>query len=263
MISPRDPWRRFPFLDHDGPIPIAHRGGAAVAPENTMRAFAHAVSLGYRYIETDVHVTSDGVALAFHDHVLDRVTDRVGVVAEMSWSEISGARVAGTDEIVRLEDLLHALPHCRVNLDPKHDAAVEPLVDVVRRAGAIDRVCVGSFSDRRTATVRRLLGERLAVSAGPRSVARLRLASWGWPSAALPVACLQVPLRLRGIPLVDHRFVVEAHRRGLAVQVWTIDEPTEMHRLLDLGVDGIMTDQPAVLRAVLVERGQWTEAPTS
>jgi glycerophosphoryl diester phosphodiesterase len=254
-------WRRFPFLDHDGPIPIAHRGGAAAAPENTMRAFAHAVSLGYRYLETDVHVTADGVALAFHDHVLDRVTDRVGVVANLSWPDIASARVAGTDEIVRLSDLLEAFPDCLLNLDPKHDAAVPALAEAVRRAGAIDRVCVGSFSDERIATVRSLLGENLAVSAGPRAVARLRLASLGVPVKAIRAACVQVPTHVRGVRVVDRRFVSEAHRRGLAVHVWTIDEPTEMVRLLELGVDGIMTDQPAVLRQVLVERGQWSETP--
>lgn len=262
MNSPGRPRPVHPFLDHPGPIAFAHRGGAGDAPENTLAAFAAAVRLGYRYLETDVHATADGILVAFHDERLDRVTDRRGLVAELPWAEVARARVAGREPIPRLEELLEAWPQVRVNLDPKHDAAVEPLVVVLRRPGVLERVCVGSFSGPRLARLRAALGPGLCTSLGPRGVAGLRLDSWGAPGAGALVRgegadCVQVPVRRGIVPLVDRRFILAAHRRGLPVHVWTVNEPAEMVRLLDLGVDGLMTDRPALLREVLMARGQW------
>jgi glycerophosphoryl diester phosphodiesterase len=250
---------RHPYLDWPGPIPFAHRGGAGDWPENTMPAFEGAVALGYHYVETDVHATSDGVLLAFHDDVLDRVTDRAGTIAELPWSVVREAKVAGREPIPRFEDLLGAWPDLRVNVDPKHDAAVAPLADALRRAGALDRVCVGSFSDARLTRLRRELGPGLCTALTRKATARLRAASIAGGRLAGRIAglCAQVPVAYRGVPLVDARFVTTAHAREVQVHVWTIDEEEEMHRLLDLGVDGIMTDRPAVLRAVLEARGQW------
>ncbi len=250
---------RWPFLDHPGPLAFAHRGGASDEPENTMPAFARAVELGYRYVETDVHVTADGVLLAFHDDVLDRVTDRTGVVADLPWSEVAAARVDGTEPIPLLEDLLGTWPDLRVNIDPKHDGAVDALAEVIVRSGAIDRVCVGSFSDRRLARLRRRLGERLCWSHGPAGIARARVGSLGVPVGRLGAAWVQVPVRQGRVTIVDERFVHFVHHRGLQLHVWTIDDEDEMDHLLDLGVDGIMTDRPAVLRGVLERRGSWVD----
>ena len=248
------------FLDHPGPLAIAHRGGAGDWPENTMPAFAGAVALGYRYVETDVHVTSDGVVLAFHDDRLDRVTDRTGAIAELPYAEVARARVDGVEPIPLLEELLGTWPELRVNIDPKHDEVVEPLATVLRRTGATERVCVGAFSDRRLARLRAMLGPGLCTSLGPAAVARLRAASLGLGRVEPDGCCVQVPPRAKGLPLVDRRFVAAAHEAGLDVHVWTIDEPVEMRALLDLGVDGIMTDRPSVLREVLVARGEWHPA---
>lgn len=246
------------YLDHPGPIAFAHRGGAGDLPENTMSAFQRAVDLGYRYLETDVHVTADGVVVAFHDDVLDRVTDRRGRIADLPWSQVSSAVVGDDERVPLLEDVLGTWPQVRVNIDPKHDASVRPLVEALRRTQAFDRVCVAAFSDRRLALVRRLTGHQVCTALGPRDIGRLRVAGWG---AALtgPIAgaCVQIPVRHGGVVLADRRFVAAAHRRGLPVHVWTIDDPADMAWLLDLGVDGIMTDRPAVLREVLEARGQW------
>ena len=249
----------FAFLDWSVPIPFAHRGGASEAPENTMPAFEHAVRLGYRYIETDVHVTSDGELLAFHDDVLDRVTDGTGRIDALPWSVVQKAKVDGREPIPRFEELLGTWPDVRVNIDPKHDGAVDALVSVLRKCDALDRVCIGAFSDKRLARVRRLLGPGVCTSLGPRNIAKLRSASFGVPVGRLPAPCAQVPTGARGVTLVDDRFVKTAHARGIKVHVWTIDDAAEMSRLLDLGVDGIMTDRPAVLREVLEARGQWVE----
>jgi glycerophosphoryl diester phosphodiesterase len=224
-----------------------------------MPAFEHAVRLGYRYIETDVHVTADGVLLAFHDDVLDRMTDRRGRIDTLPWSEVQHAKVDGREPIPLFEDLLGTFPDIRVNIDPKHDDAVPALVDVLKRCNAIDRVCIGAFSDRRLSRVRTLLGHAACTSLGPRGIVRLRSASFGVPVGRFPAPCAQVPTDSKGITLVDARFVNEAHHRGMKIHVWTIDDRDEMIRLLDLGVDGIMTDRPAVLREVLESRGQWTD----
>jgi glycerophosphoryl diester phosphodiesterase len=249
----------FPFLHWPGPIPFAHRGGASEVPENTMPAFEHAVRLGYHYLETDAHVTADGVLVAFHDDRLDRVTDRTGVIAELPWSEVQHARVDGREPIPLLEDLLTAWPEVRVNIDPKHDGAAEPLAAAILRTQSVDRVCVGAFSDRRIAVVRALVGPALCTSMGPREVARLVSASRGLPGGGrLRSPCAQVPTQQGRVALVTPRFVDTAHRLGVQVHVWTIDDRAEMVRLLDLGVDGIMTDRPQVLKDVLAERGEWS-----
>jgi len=249
----------YPFLHWPGPIPFAHRGGASEVPENTMPAFEHAVRLGYRYLETDAHVTADGVLVAFHDDRLDRVTDRTGVIAELPWSEVQKARVDGREPIPLLEDLLTAWPDVRVNIDPKHDGAAAPLAAAIVRTQTVDRVCVGAFSDRRIAVVRSLVGPALCTSMGPREVAQLVSASRGLPGRGrLRSPCAQVPTHQGRVALVTKRFVDTAHRLGVQVHVWTIDDEPEMTRLLDLGVDGIMTDRPQVLKDVLAARDEWS-----
>jgi glycerophosphoryl diester phosphodiesterase len=247
---------KWAYLDHPGPIPLAHRGGAGDHPENTMLAFAHAVELGYRYIETDVHVTADGVLVAFHDEELDRVTDQTGKIRELRWSEVQRARVSG-EPIPTLAEILDTWPEIRVNIDMKHDSAVEPLIDVLRQAGAHDRVCVGAFDDRRLARFRNLSYDQVCTSMGPIAITRLRVASWGLPTGHVGGACTQVPVRRGPFPVADRKFIDTAHRRDIRVHIWTIDDAAEMERLLDLGVDGIMTDRPGVLKDVLVRRGAW------
>lgn len=247
----------FPFLDHPGPIPFAHRGGASEAPENTLPAFEHAVNLGFRYLETDVHVTADGVLVAFHDDRLDRVTDRTGVIRELPWSEVSKARVDGREPIPLLEDVLGTWPEVRVNIDPKADDSVDPLIEVIRRTGSVHRVCVGSFSDERIARVRAALGPELCTGMGPEELVGLIRAFEGEHVQFSSQAAQIPPADPKGRPLATPELVEVAHRFGIAVHVWTIDDPDEMHALLDIGVDGIMTDRPAVLRDVFEQRGHW------
>lgn len=248
----------WPFLDHDGPIPIAHRGGAAEGPENTMAAFAAAIDLGYRYVETDVHATRDEVLVAFHDEGLQRLSGRPEAIADLNWRDLKTIRVGGGHAIPRFEELLEAWPDLRIAVDPKHDQATTPLIGALQRADAVDRVCVGSFSGRRLALARRLGGPRLCTGLSPKEVGQLQAASAGLPVKVKAGACAQVPPSAKGVPLIHQRFVDAAHAQELAVHVWTIDDADEMHRLLDMGVDGIMTDRPTVLREVLIARGTWS-----
>jgi glycerophosphoryl diester phosphodiesterase len=245
-----------PYLDWDGPIPFAHRGGASDAPENTMPAFEYAVGLGYRYVETDVQVTADGVLVAFHDDDLSRACGRDGLISKMPWSEVRTALVRAEAPIPLLEDLLGTWPDLRVNIDCKSDAAVSALVAALRRTNALDRVCVGAFSDRRIRRLRAILGPGLCSALGPGGVAALRFGPQR-PQRAFGGQAAQVPIKHGRITVTDQRFVERAHRLGIHVHVWTVDEHAEIERLLDLGVDGIMTDRPAVLREVYERRGHW------
>ncbi|MEX2250173.1 MAG: glycerophosphodiester phosphodiesterase [Parvibaculum sp.] len=253
---------KYPYLEHDGLLAFAHRGGAGSWPENTMPAFQGAVDLGYRYIETDVHATRDGVLLAFHDDRLDRVTDRTGVIAEMDYVDVKAARVDGREPIPLMADLLSTWPEIRINIDPKRDNAAGPLVRLLKEMKAVDRVCVNSFSGKRTAAIRAALGAGLCTGMGPLSTARLRFSSWsgllGFIWGSFDEGCAQLPLARSGIRLIDRALIDRAHELGLQVHVWTIDDPAEMRRLADLGVDGLMTDEPAVLKTVLIERGLWS-----
>lgn len=223
-----------------------------------MPAFQRAIDLGYTYLETDVHVTVDGVVVAFHDDDLLRTCGRPGKISQLPWSEVATARVDGREPIPRLDELLAAWPQARVNIDCKADAAAMPLADVLDDAQALDRVCVAAFSDRRLVRLRRRLGPRACTALGPADLAALRLLGRR-PRTALAA---QVPpathVRRRTFPVVNERFLQRAHHWGVHVHVWTIDDPGEMRQLLDLGVDGVMTDRPAVLRDVLVERGEWS-----
>ncbi|MFF2719467.1 glycerophosphodiester phosphodiesterase [Streptomyces sp. NPDC058011] len=250
---------RHPYLDHATPLAFAHRGGAADGVENTAAAFRRAAAAGYRYFETDVHTTADGRLVAFHDATLDRVTDARGRISALPWSEVRRARIGGTEPLPLFEELLEEFPDARWNVDLKAEPALEPLLELIRRADAWDRVCVGSFSEARVARAHRLAGPRLATSYGVRGVLGLRLRSYGIPAALRAGAvCAQVPERQNGIPVADARFVRTAHALGLQVHVWTVNEPERMTALLDLGVDGIMTDHIETLRTVLSERGAWS-----
>lgn len=246
------------FLDIEPPHAFAHRGFAPDGGENSMPAFERAVALGYRYLETDVRVTADGVALAFHDARLDRVTDRSGRIADLPWSQVRHARIAGREPIPLLTDLLTAWPDVRVNIDVKAENTIGPTVEAIRRAGAVGRVCVGAFSTRRIEAVRRALGPELCTSLGPRAALRLRMPGAQRPRRTpLSGWCAQVPARIGRRIFVDARYLAAAHAHGLAVHAWTVNDEAEMVRLLDLGVDGIMTDRADVLRDLLVARGQW------
>ena len=250
------------FLDDAAPIAMAHRGFAAGGDENSMAAFARAIELGYRYVETDVRVTADGVALAFHDARLDRVTDRCGRIDTLSWGTVRQARIAGREPIPRLDDVLAAWPDVRVNIDVKSDAGIDPTVEAIRRTDALSRVCVAAFSTRRIAAVRGRLGPALCTALGPREALGL---PWRPPARPGRFAgrCAQVPARIGVRRLVDARYVAAAHRAGAVVHVWTVNERATMVRLLDAGVDGIITDAAATLRDVLIERGQWPARRTS
>lgn len=249
-----------PFLQGPRPRAFAHRGwhsGDLDGMENSLSAFRRAVDEGYRYIETDVHATADGVVVMHHDEHLDRTTDGRGAIRRLPFSAVGSARIAGREPVCRFDEALEELPEALFNVDVKAEEAVEPVLEVLRRQRAWDRVCLASFDDGRLRRLRRGGGPQLLTSMGPRSVAALWAASrpgGSWLRRAVGGQAAQVPPVHGRIRVVDRRFVRTAHRWGWEVHAWTVDDADEMHRLLDLGVDGLVTDRPAVLRDVLDER---------
>lgn len=243
---------------------LAHRGGFSpgVPPklENTLQAFVAAHTLGFRYLETDVHATQDGQLIAFHDDRLDRVTDATGLIADLPYAEVSRARIGGSEPIPTLGELLEALPEARFNIDIKHPGAVDPLVTALRVHDAADRVCVGSFTTRSITSFRQATGGRVATAASPVEVAAYAVPGVRrcWPLAA---AAFQMPMQVPGtaLPLLTPGLIAAAHARGARVHVWMINDRATMERLLDLGVDGIVSDDLVTLKDVAISRGLWED----
>jgi glycerophosphoryl diester phosphodiesterase len=246
---------------------IAHRGGAGhpdlVGKENTLAAFSHAVSLGYRYIETDVHATRDNQVVVFHDADLARVTDGRGAIADYSLTEVNRLRVGGSEPIPTLDEVFETFPDTCFNIDIKHPHAITPLVKTIERHRVQDRVCVASFSVERVRAFRRLMGRRV-----PTSVSTIGVVWNGYVPVLpgllnSPGVAIQIPVThrigKRQLPVLTPRLLRHAHMAGKVVDVWTVDDPLEMHRLLDMGVDGIVSDRTDLLKQVFTERGIWED----
>jgi glycerophosphoryl diester phosphodiesterase len=249
------------FLDHPRPLAFAHRGGPAQFPENSWKAFEHAVGLGYEYLETDARATADGTVVAFHDKTLDRATDAIGAIAELTAAQVAAARIRGSEPIPVLADLLMAWPEIRFNIDVKDEPAVGPLVEVLRATNSWDRICITSFSGRRLQATRQLLPRPVCMATSPAAIGVIRA---GTPASVLSARFARQYVRCAQIPiwLATSQFIRRAHAAGLQVHVWTVNDPVVMASILDLGADGIMTDDTQTLRDLLVSRGQWTATNT-
>nr|WP_205163977.1 glycerophosphodiester phosphodiesterase [Arthrobacter roseus] len=254
---------------------MAHRGYSQAGHENSMAAFAAAVELGYGFVETDVNTTADGVLMAFHDDVLDRVTDGTGRIADYTREELRSIRIGGMEPIPTLEEILVRWPELRLNVDVKDEAAAVLLAELMHQHQACERVLVASFSDRRRLKTLRTL-RRLRKERGLNSQGAVASSPGYWVMAAVVllgrlglarmiarmarIQCVQVPLTYKGMRVVTAGFVRRCHRAGLQVHVWTINDSSCMNELLDIGVDGILTDRADILAGVMRERGNWPQA---
>lgn len=260
---------RHPYLDGPYPRAYAHRGwhiGELAGLENTLVAFRRAVDEGFGYLELDVHASADGVAVVHHDATLDRTTDGAGSISAQPAAALTQVKVRGREPIPLLEEVLTELPHTRITIELKSDAAVDPVLAVLERTDAWHRVCMGGFTGRWLARSRTGAGPRLLTSMAQGSAVGLRSRAWldalPWPLSRLPSPPVRgevahVPRRFGAITVVDAGFVRSAHAVGHEVHVWTVDDPVEMAELLGMGVDGLLSDRPDLLRALLQERGQW------
>lgn len=255
------------------PVAIAHRGSRVLWPENTDTSFQKAYDLGYRHFETDLHMTADGVLVCFHDPTVDRTTNSSGRVEDFTLEQVqaldAGHRHATPEgftyrdigvQVPTFEWLLKTFPDVSVVVDLKSAGLGEPLAVLIDDLGAHDRLVVGSFSDDRLAEFRDLTGGRVPTSVGATMARMWVLASRVGRGAGGEASALQLPTHVRGVRVVDERLVDAAHHAGLQVHVWTVNTITEMVRLLDMGVDGLITDRPDRLKDLLVERGEWVAA---
>ncbi|MEZ2390907.1 glycerophosphodiester phosphodiesterase [bacterium RCC_150] len=253
------------FVRPDGrtvPLAFAHRGYSRDGLENSASAFKAALDLGFTHVETDARTTRDGVVLLIHDETLDRVTDGHGPISGLSAAQVAKAQIGGREAIPLLEEVLTAFPQAKFNIDVKDRRAVRGVAGVIEKLGAHDRVLIASFSDRRRRRVLRLLSRRTASSAGVICTAAFALLGPLLPAPWLrkllsDVDAFQVPVNYGHVMVATPGFVRRAHRLGMQVHVWTINDPAEMGRLLDMGVDGVVTDRADLLKEVLLARNQW------
>jgi glycerophosphoryl diester phosphodiesterase len=262
---------RHPYLDGPFPRAYAHRGWHVddlQGCENTLAAFRRAVDEGFGYLEMDVHASADGVPVVHHDPMLDRTTDGTGPIRARSAAALAGVRVRGREPLSLLEHVLTELPDTRITIELKSDPVVEPVLEVLERTDSWHRVCLGSYHDGRLRRARVAAGPRLCTSMAQGAAVGLRTRAWldglpaplrHLPALPFPGELAQLPRRFGPLTVVDGALLRAAHARGREVHVWTVDAPAEMVALLDLGVDGLLSDRPDVLRDVLHARGAWQD----
>ncbi|MBT5663309.1 MAG: glycerophosphodiester phosphodiesterase [Alphaproteobacteria bacterium] len=238
-------------------LAFAHRGGNEFAPENSFRAFKSAVDIGYKYLETDVHLTKDGFLIAFHDDTLDRVTDKSGLIRDLTLSEIKKAKIAGTDEIPLLSELLNSFTDCFFNIDCKVDETVQPLINLINNKDFINRVCIGSFSQKRINFIRKSLGKDVKTSMGPAEVILSKFLSYTSLGYNFKSSYTSIPIRRYGINLLEERNIKYLKSNNQKVIAWTINDEDQMKMLINIGIDGIMTDNLTLLKKVLIEENLW------
>ena len=249
---------------------FAHRGGAALAPENTLEAFDEAARLGIDAFELDVRLTRDGEVVVFHDEGTDRVTGAPGTVEDRSLAELraldagfSFSPDAGTTHpwrgrgvrIPTLRELLLRYPAAVVNIEAKHPSPrlAAALVDVLRSCGAVERVCIGSELDEQGERLRALLPEAAHFLPTEAATCHVLAARSGADPASCPGGwdVADLPHRWNGMTVADRDVIAWFHARGIQVHVWTVDDPADIRELLAAGVDGIMTDRPDVALEVM------------
>ena len=245
----------------DTPIILAHRGGGLEHPENSRTAFEAMRDGGFRYIETDAQVTSDGVAVIFHDPHLERTTDGSGEIAAHTWEQLQEVSAGDGRPLMRVDEVLRDFPETVFNIDIKTEEALEPVLAAIEAAGACGRVCLASFDSARLKRARQAL-PNVATSIGNAEAVRLFLrAQVPRPVRSLlpafgakyggSVQAAQLPLTFKGIFVITPRLIKAAHESDLAVHAWTVNDIETASRLIGWGVDGIVTDRPAFMRQEL------------
>jgi glycerophosphoryl diester phosphodiesterase len=239
-----------PYLDVPGVAISAHRGGSIEAPENTIESFEYSIELGSSYIETDVQLSSNGIPYIFHDDDLKRLFGKNIIFNSLHSDDIDELILFDKYKIPTLESTLQKFPDTLFQIDVKTDEVVLPTMEVIKKTNSTDKVCIASFSSKRLKQVHKLYPE-ICLSMGPFEVMKLLLASFGLYRNKVPGNCLQIPIYQYGIKLVTKRFINYIHSIGLKIHVWTINDEDTMQKLIDLGVDGIITDRPKALKDLL------------
>ncbi|WP_241988689.1 glycerophosphodiester phosphodiesterase family protein [Cryobacterium sp. TMT1-2-2] len=245
------------FLDAPHPRVFAHRGLAHEAPENTLLAFVKALAGGATHLETDVHVSLDGVAVISHDPDLTAL-ERDVRIDQLTMTELKRINLGFGQSFTSLADALEAFPTARFNIDIKTDAAAEPAARAIRDQGATPRVLVTSFNEPRRQRIVDLLPGVVSSASLPLVARAVAAANLGLPALVRRTlagcVAVQVPERAGMLRIVTPRFIAMMHRVNVEVHVWTVNDPADMIRLLDLGVDGIVTDRTDLAVAAITRR---------
>ena len=229
---------------------FAHRGGCLEASENTLESFQYALNIGSQYIETDVQLSQDGKVYIFHDDSLKRIVGIDKNFSDLPSSEIDSIKIFNGNAIPTLEEVLETFPNARFNIDLKTDLVAEPALEILKKHNAQDRVCIASFSDERIDLARKYIPS-ICTSMGPNQILQIRLGAWKFINPKIVSDCVQIPIYKYGIKLASKTMVDFCHANHLKVHVWTINDAKTMKKLISIGVDGIITDRPKLLKEVL------------
>ena len=244
-----------PFFQDFNFYGFVHRGGDEVETENTYEAFRYSSDLGFIFMETDVQITKDGHVVIFHDADLRRMAGVNKKIHELSLDEVSSIELIDGGKIPLLSSILESFPNLRFNIDIKVEDAVESTVDIIKKMNRLDSTCLASFSSKRLEKIRELAGPKACTSSGQMEIFNLICRSIGITTRKTNSDCAQIPTSQWGIPILTKRFIAKAHQEGKLVHIWTIDDENEMYKLIDFGVDGLMTDKPSVLKKALQLKG--------
>jgi glycerophosphoryl diester phosphodiesterase len=234
------------YLNYSGVAVLAHRGGSLESYENTIESFHYSNNIGCKFIETDVQLSSDGIPYIFHDDTFLRLLGKNIIFNSLDSSEIDKLRLFENHPIPKLDTVLKTFPDLYFQIDVKTDEVAMPALEVINKCNAEDRVCIASFNSTRLQNVYNKYPE-ICLSMGPNEVLKMLLSSFGLYRKSIIGDCLQIPIYQYGIKLVTKRFVEFVHKKGLKICVWTINDETTFKNLIDIGVDGIITDKPKLL----------------
>ena len=238
-------------------VPIAHRGASLLASENSFESFRKAFDLGYRVIETDIHSSKDGTAYIFHDITLERLTGENLKISDLKDVDIDSLKINNSSIIPRLSNVFEEFPEGLFNLDAKTWKSTMPIVDTIQNMGCRSRVCIGSFNDRRVNAIIKELGLETCHSMGTSNVIKFYLGAQLGIEQHFTSQCIQLPIKMFGISLTTRKVLSYARKLGIKIHFWTINNPVIMQQLLELNVDGIMTDDCVLLKEIMKEQNKW------
>lgn len=232
---------------------FAHRGGANDFVENTLEAFEQSINLGYKYIETDVQATKDNKLVIFHDSDLKRMLDKEIDIASIDYDELCKYKINGIHKIPTFLEAVNSWPEINFNIDPKSQKSAELLINELKSVGNLDRFCIGSFDSHKLYKIREAFDDKICTSMGTNEVVNFYfLRFFGINNISTP--CIQIPYYRRGFKVITAGLIEDAHKFNKKVHAWTIDDPNQMNELIDMGIDGIMTDSPELLKTVLAKK---------
>ena len=245
------------FIRSTNIVPIAHRGASLLASENSFESFRKAFDLGYRVIETDIHSSKDGTAYIFHDITLERLTGENLKISDLKDVDIDSLKINNSSIIPRLSNVFEEFPEGLFNLDAKTWKSTTPIVDTIQNMGCRSRVCIASFNDRRVNAIIKELGLETCHSMGTSNVIKFYLGAQLGIEQHFTSQCIQLPIKMFGISLTTRKVLSYARKLGIKIHFWTINNPVIMQKLLELNVDGIMTDDCVLLKEIMKEQNKW------